>query len=67
MAMATIATTKQRPTSRQRKHARELARLERAAALYQRHSGMAVNDTAEAYVWYRTYLADNYPAPGWGC
>jgi hypothetical protein len=33
--------------------------------MYQRRSGMGVNDSADAYAWFRTYLADNYPAPGW--
>lgn len=70
MATATTATRISRtasPTPRQRRHARELARLAHATALYQRREGWAVNDSAEAYDWYRRYLLDNYPAPGWGC
>jgi hypothetical protein len=64
--MATTMITRT-PTRRSRRTARELARLERAATLYQRREGWAVNDSAEAYDWYRRYLLDNYPAPGWGC
>ena len=61
----TIPTTTKRPTPRQRRLARELARLERAASIYQRREGMAVNDSADAYRWYRAYVLENYPAPGW--
>jgi hypothetical protein len=67
MATATVIPRTVAPSPRQRKHARELARLERAASIYQRHSGIAINDTADPYAWYRSYLADNFPSPGWGC
>jgi hypothetical protein len=67
-ATATIPRTTQRPPSpRERRHARELARLQRAATLYQRGTGWAVNDSPDAYRWYADFLRDNYPAPGWGC
>lgn len=62
-ATATIPTTTKRPpTNRQRRHARELARLARAATLYQRHEQPAANDDAS---WYARWLGYEYPAPGW--
>ncbi len=65
-AISTIVT--QAPAPRQCRTARERTQLERAATLFERRgAGWAVNDSAEAYGWYRDYLADNYPTPGWGC
>jgi hypothetical protein len=64
MATATIPiprTTQRPPSPRQRRHARELARLQRAATNYQRGTGWALNDSPDACRWYLAFLADSYP------
>jgi hypothetical protein len=62
MAMATIPET-QRPTHRERRHARELARMQRARILYQRPSTPpATNDDS---AWYARWLAYAYTPAGW--
>jgi hypothetical protein len=62
MATAMSPTTQRPPTNRQRRHARELARLNRAATLYQRREQPAANDDS---AWYAAYLRYHYSPEGW--
>ena len=66
--MATVTTTRQQPSLRQRRMARERALLERTAALYKRRIRPEGSDgSSDEYRWYRRFLLDEHPAPGFGC